>query len=139
MSESAAPIQVKYLDHVTLVVKDLQRSREFYADALGMQPIERPSFSFEGSWFQAGTTQIHLILEYEGSGPAGNPLSRERRSSRTHHFAFEVSDAYAAAKQIEALKIPLVSGPKPRPDGVIQVFISDPDGHVVELCSLPHG
>ncbi len=57
--------------------------------------------------------------------------------SRTHHFAFEVDDAYAATEVLRQQGIPVVSGPKNRPDGMIQVFATDPDGHVVELCSWP--
>ncbi len=137
MSETAAPIKVKTLDHVTLVVKDLEASRKFYVDGLGMQQMDRPGFSFAGSWFQAGSTQIHLILEYAESGPSGNLVPEEFRTGRTHHFAFEVDDAHAATARINELGIPIVQGPKARPDGAVQVFVTDPDGHVVELCSPP--
>lgn len=135
MNQTTASIGVKTLDHVTLIVKDLQRSREFYVDALGMTPIERPAFSFAGSWFQAGDTQIHLILEFEGSAPAGLAPSEKGKSSRTHHFAFQVDDAHLAAQRCRELGLPVVDGPKERPDGAVQVFVTDPDGHVVELCS----
>ena len=137
MSSVSAPIQVKTLDHVTLIVKDLQHSRQFYCDLLGMQQIDRPGFSFDGSWFQAGTSQIHLILEHADSPPAGEDQSRQKRSSRNRHFAFEIEDGHAAAKVFEERGLPLVSGPQERPDGVVQVFVRDPDGHVVELCSPP--
>lgn len=131
-------LQVRTLDHVTLVVKDLQRSHEFYADVLGMEPMERPRFSFAGSWFKAGRTQIHLILEHAESGPAGVEVPRKLlHLSRTHHFAFEVPDTYAAADFLHRKNVPIVSGPKERPDGEVQVFATDPDGHVVELCSPP--
>jgi catechol 2,3-dioxygenase-like lactoylglutathione lyase family enzyme len=137
-ASSANPLRVKTLDHVTLVVKDLERSHAFYAGVLGMQPVERPKFSFAGSWFQAGKTQIHLILEHPESGPAGVPIPQQLLGmSRTHHFAFEVDDAYAATETLRQKGIPVVSGPKNRPDGMIQVFATDPDGHVVELCSCP--
>jgi catechol 2,3-dioxygenase-like lactoylglutathione lyase family enzyme/uncharacterized protein YunC (DUF1805 family) len=132
---AAAPLCVKSLDHVTLVVKDLERSRQFYVDVLGMREVPRPAFSFAGLWFQAGATQIHLILEYAGSGPAGNLLPADKRSSRTHHFAFLVDDAEAALAHLQKHDASIISGPKPRPDGYIQVFVADPDGHVVELCS----
>lgn len=133
-------LRVKTLDHVTLVVKDLGRSHDFYAGVLGMQPTERPEFSFAGSWFQAGKTQIHLILEHTESGPAGVPIPPQLLGmSRTHHFAFEVEDAYAATETLRQKGVPVVSGPKSRPDGMIQVFATDPDGHVVELCSWPKG
>jgi len=129
--------RVKTLDHVTLVVKDLEKSRKFYVDALGMREVPRPPFSFAGSWFQAGTTQIHLILEFSGSGPAGNLVPENARSSRTHHFAFEVDDAAAVVPRLQELRIPILGSLKPRPDGYLQVFVTDPDGHVVELCSAP--
>ena len=134
---SSAGIQVKSLDHVTIVVKDLEQSRRFYVDVLGMRQVPRPGFSFDGLWFQAGKTQIHLILEFAGSGPAGNLLAAELRSSRTQHFAFEVADADAVEPRLRELQVPILSGPKPRPDGYVQVFVTDPDGHVVELCSPP--
>ncbi len=129
------PIAVRTIDHVTVVVCDLAASREFYVGVLGMLEVPRPRFSFDGLWFQCGETQIHLILEHDGSGPAGNAVGVEHRGSRTHHFAFEVDDAYACAERLEELEIPIVAGPKQRPDGAVQVFVCDPDGHVVELTS----
>jgi catechol 2,3-dioxygenase-like lactoylglutathione lyase family enzyme len=102
-----------------------------------MQQVPRPAFSFDGLWFQAGKTQVHLILQFAGSGPAGNLLAPDLRSSRTQHFAFEVDDAAAVLTQLHERQVPVLSGPKPRPDGYIQTFITDPDGHVVELCSAP--
>jgi catechol 2,3-dioxygenase-like lactoylglutathione lyase family enzyme/uncharacterized protein YunC (DUF1805 family) len=136
-SPPAAGIRVKAIDHVTLVVSDLERSRRFYVDVLGMREVPRPAFSFAGLWFQAGTTQIHLILQFAGSGPAGNLLPAHLRSSRTQHLAFAVEDAEAVVPLLKQGEIPILSGPKPRPDGYIQVFVTDPDGHVVELCSPP--
>jgi catechol 2,3-dioxygenase-like lactoylglutathione lyase family enzyme/uncharacterized protein YunC (DUF1805 family) len=135
--QPAVGLRVKSIDHVTLVVKDIQRSRRFYVDVLGMREVPRPAFSFAGSWFQAGATQVHLILEFEGSGPAGNLLPAAQRSSRTQHVAFLVDDAESALGRLRELGVPVLSGPKPRPDGYLQVFVTDPDGHVVELCSAP--
>ena len=137
MKTTAVPIQVKCLDHVTLVVADLERSRQFYVGVLGMEEVQRPGFSFEGCWFQAGTTQIHLILQHADSGPAGIFVPPHHASSRTHHFAFEVDDAYQAGEWLKDTGVPIVAPPKRRPDGAIQVFVTDPDGHVVELCSPP--
>lgn len=137
MTTATQPIQVKYIDHVTLIVADLEKSREFYCDVLGMEQVDRPGFSFGGRWFQAGTTQIHLILDHEDSGPAGENTTDLKKSSRNRHFAFEVEDGHAAAARLLELGLPLVSGPQERPDGAVQVFVKDPDGHVVELCSVP--
>lgn len=128
-------LRVRNLDHVTLVVKDLEASKRFYVDILGMTEVARPAFSFAGLWFQAGNTWIHLILEFEGSGPAGNLVPPDQRSSRTHHLAFAVDDAASTVGWLTSHGVPILSSPKRRPDGYMQIFVTDPDGHVVELCS----
>ena len=131
---SSAPlIRVKSLDHVTIVVKNLVATRKFYVEALGMDEVERPNFAFAGQWFQAGATLIHTILEFEGSGRAGAAACA---NSRGHHFAFLVDECYAASQRIAELGIAFVSPPKKRPDGAIQLFVNDPDGHLIELCSV---
>lgn len=133
----ATPVRVRTIDHVTVIVKDLEASRKFYVDALGMDEVPRPDFSFAGSWFQAGNTQIHLILEHPESSAAGMSVAADKMAStRTHHFAFEVENAHLAAERMHELGVPVVAGPKSRPDGAVQVFVTDPDGHVIELCSV---
>jgi catechol 2,3-dioxygenase-like lactoylglutathione lyase family enzyme len=130
----AVPIRVKSLDHVTIVVRDLAKTRQFYVDGLGMDEVVRPAFSFAGQWFQAGSTMIHTILEFPGSDPAGVGSTA---NSRGHHFAFLVDDVTTAVARLQELGIPLVAPAKLRPDGANQVFIRDPDGHLVELSSPP--
>jgi catechol 2,3-dioxygenase-like lactoylglutathione lyase family enzyme len=128
------PINVQSLDHVTIVVKDLAATKRFYVDLLGMREVERPQFQFVGQWFQAGPTLIHTILEAEGTGRAG--LTREE-NTRGHHFAFLVDDANAAYATLQEQGVAVISPPRTRPDGAVQVFLQDPDGHLVELCSIP--
>lgn len=132
---SDSPIRVQHIDHVTLVVKSVEESRRFYVGLLGMKEVDRPAFDFNGAWFQAGATLIHLIEEHDRSGPAGFPDEVLLKSSRNHHFAFEVADAYAAASTLKQMNVDLVDDAKQRPDGAVQVFLTDPDGHVVELCT----
>jgi catechol 2,3-dioxygenase-like lactoylglutathione lyase family enzyme len=131
------PIRVKHIDHVTLVVEDLERSRQFYVDLLGMREVNRPAFRFPGLWFEAGGTQIHLIGEHGESGPAKVSLPETCQLSRTRHFAFEVDDAEAVVLHLHELGVPIAAGPKQRPDGPTQLYITDPDGNLVELFSFP--
>lgn len=131
-------LRVRTIDHATFVVKDLLRSHAFYADLLGMTQVPRPNFDFQGAWYQAGATLIHLIVEHDKSGPAGIFKPERFQSSRTHHLAFSVDDcpaAYQSARQQPGVKF--VSELKHRPDGAWQFFLEDPDGHVIELTSGP--
>ena len=43
---------------------------------------------------------------------------------------------YACVERLRELEVPIAAGPKERPDGAVQVFVCDPDGHVVELTSM---
>ena len=129
----APPIRVRQIDHVTFVVGDLEVSRAFYEGALGMQSVARPAFNFPGLWFQAGSTQIHLILEHRESGPSGAARAEGVAISRTHHIAFEVEEAAPAIERLNELGIAIVSGPKFRPDGPTQFYVLDPDGNLIEL------
>lgn len=133
---TTSPIRVKQIDHVTVVVKDLDVSRKFYAGVLGMEEVPRPGFRFAGLWFQAGSTQVHLILEHPESGPAGNVIADGSSISRTRHMAFEVDDAMEAKARLDELGVEVVAGPKQRPDGPTQLYVLDPDGHLVELFSV---
>jgi catechol 2,3-dioxygenase-like lactoylglutathione lyase family enzyme len=121
------PFRIEQLDHVALHVADLASSTLFYRDVIGLPTIDRPAFSFPGAWFQIGRTQqLHLIGE--------KPEQPNVTGSRNLHFAIRVDDAKAAAEQLRARGINF-HGPKPRPDGALQIFVSDPDGYTLELVA----
>lgn len=118
------------------MVRDLERSRAFYADLLGMTEVPRPGFQFAGLWFQAGSTQIHLILESADSGPATVFIPEQCSISRTRHVAFEVASAAEAVRILGEQGVEIVAGPKARPDGPTQLYVFDPDRNLVELFSV---
>jgi catechol 2,3-dioxygenase-like lactoylglutathione lyase family enzyme len=49
------------------------------------------------------------------------------------HPAFEVENLEATIQHLGALNVEIVGGPRPRGDGVQQIFICDPDGYMIEL------
>lgn len=133
---SAAPLlSVKSIDHITIVVRDLEDASRFYRDVLGMRQVERPAFGFPGAWFQAGDTQIHMNVAGEEAGEPGIRVVGATNAPRAFHFAFEVNDCDAAAEKLRAHGIPLEVAPRSRPDGARQMYVRDPDGHLVELYS----
>ena len=135
-----AKIAVKRIDHVTIVVADLERSQHFYCDILGMELTERPKFSFPGLWFQAGSTQVHLIRQRDRCATPGyDNATGDMEAGLAHHFAFEVEDTYEAARVLEENQVKIMGGPANRPDGYIQLWFYDPDGHVVEVFHRPEG
>ena len=47
------------LNHVALHVSDLDASRKFYGELLGLEKIKRPDFNFPGEW---SVSYTHLTL-----------------------------------------------------------------------------
>ncbi|MBI1374913.1 MAG: glyoxalase [Phycisphaera sp.] len=118
-------MKITQLNHVALHVADVQRSIDFYGGLLGLTQIHRPQFDFEGAWFDLGEDRsLHLI------GGRDKPSNGHNRGT---HTAFCVDDFDAAVALIESHGI-RHHGPNLRPDGARQLFVFDPDDHVIELC-----
>jgi catechol 2,3-dioxygenase-like lactoylglutathione lyase family enzyme len=135
LTASQPLLAVKTIDHITLVVKDLEIASRFYRDVLGMRQVERPPFGFPGAWFQAGNTQIHMNIAGEEAGEPGIRVIGAKNAPRAFHFAFEVDDCDAAAEALAASGERIEVAPRSRPDGARQMYLRDPDGHLVELYS----
>ena len=118
----------KGVHHVSFAVRDLERARAFYEDVLGLRQIPRPEFGLGGIWYRAGDTEVHLIVTPEGADvgsppPATNPVA--------NHVAFGIDDyektvAALAGKGVQVLETSAEAG---------QMWIRDPDGHVIELTT----
>jgi catechol 2,3-dioxygenase-like lactoylglutathione lyase family enzyme len=128
-------INAKSFDHVTLICADLEATRRFYVDFLGMTEVQRPAFKFPGLWFQLGHVQIHATGQSPESGRAGWANQGGSVTSRGHHLAFAVDDVAATLETVELHEVRIASPLQVRPDGFKQLYIYDPDGHLVELVS----
>ena len=128
-------LSVKSFDHVTIICADLEATRRFYVDFLGMTQVARPAFKFPGVWFQLGNMQIHATQESPEAGKAGWANQGNQVVSRGHHIAFAVDNVTEALKIVEYHRVRIASPLQQRPDGFKQLYLYDPDGHVVELVS----
>jgi catechol 2,3-dioxygenase-like lactoylglutathione lyase family enzyme len=121
-------MQVCELNHVAIHVKDVPKSIEFYRDALCLPEMDRPAFDFPGAWFRLGTTQeLHLI------GDRSKPVHSHHRGG---HFALVVTELDSWEQHLDQWGATRLER-KTRPDGALQTFVQDPDGHWIELCVPP--
>lgn len=128
------PVPLTTFDHVTLIVADVQVSLDFYQRVLGMREVPRPAFGFPGAWLELHGSWVHLTLSDENSGQAGWGDRGVQKISRGHHLAYATADFDAALAALAEHQVPFAAGPQQRPDGMRQVYIHDPDDHLIEIC-----
>jgi len=111
----------RVLDHSSVRIRDVQRSREFYEGILGLEPAPRPDLGIPGVWYALGRAQLHLIQRDGGNSGGIDPTNP--------HFAIEVED-------IDALRLRLSAAGLEILDFGGQLWVLDPDGNTVELREL---
>ena len=112
--------------HYSLVVSDVEKSKCFYTDLLGLSEIARPDFGIPGMWYQAGAVQLHLIQVPDGvdvgaPSPSLTPLAA--------HIAFEIDDYERVEAELRAAGIELLAAGS----RAGQIFVRDPDGNTIEF------
>ena len=131
--------EMNAFDHVSIITKDVDKSRHFYCTVLGMEEVPRPTnFKFGGAWFRKGNAEIHLVHVDDATQVSGDPENPGKPNgdvTYARHFAFRISDMDAFAKQLEKHDIPFAWGPRNRGDGAWQAYFYDPDGHLVEVTT----
>jgi catechol 2,3-dioxygenase-like lactoylglutathione lyase family enzyme len=129
---SASPLRVRELGHVSLFVRDLDASRGFYRDVLGLTETG----TGKGGrivFFSAGRHHHDVSCELARvEGPASPPA---KGTPGLYHIAFVVGSSpeelAAARRWVEAHGL--------QPFGEVRngFCVRDPDGHEVELYVDP--
>ena len=117
-------LKLNHVNHVVTVVSDTKRSMEFYNEFLGIKQIQSQVDNPNIIWLQLPSgVMLHLIETQDA--PA--------QPSGIHH-AFEVDDFDSAKKAVQDRGI-TIENEGVRHDGQRYLFMRDPDGNRVELCT----
>jgi catechol 2,3-dioxygenase-like lactoylglutathione lyase family enzyme len=127
------------LQHFTIEPQDLERSKNFYVNVLGLEIGDRPPLDFPGYWlYSGGTATVHLMgtrKPREGIVVRGTEKKFED-TGRFDHIAFAASDLPGVRKRLKSKKVKFREQIVPR-TGAAQIFLYDPDGVGVELNFPP--
>ncbi len=115
---------IQGLDHFTINAADLDRSRRFYAEVLGLEDGDRPPFEFPGAWLYCGGRPIVHLVGGRAAGEGGTGI--------LDHIALSARGLAETIQRLQAMEIEYTSRIVPRA-GLHQVFVHDPDGVMVEL------
>jgi catechol 2,3-dioxygenase-like lactoylglutathione lyase family enzyme len=125
------------LEHYLVLSDDIDETKRFYCDALGMTVGFRPELEFPGYWLYVGDTPCLHIAEWNSyavwTKEVGIPISTKAPGTGpVDHIAFNASDYDDMLARLERLGI------EPSRNildeiGLRQLFLYDPNGVAIEL------
>jgi catechol 2,3-dioxygenase-like lactoylglutathione lyase family enzyme len=123
---------LRRLEHLLVLTDDLEATRAFYCDVLGLEVGPRPPLEFPGYWLTLdGEPCLHVAerVAYEAhAARLGLPPS----PAPVDHVAFAAGDYEELAAHLDAAGIESVANDVPAA-GMRQLFLSDPNGVRIEL------
>lgn len=121
--------EITRLLHVSLLVHDLARARQFYEQVLGLSPSPlRPQLGFAGVWYDVGEQQIHLL-----TGAAPGQISNDGApGGRDRHIAFAVANLEQLVSTLKEHEIAFTRSAS----GRRALFCRDPEGNALEFSEL---
>lgn len=136
---------LRRIHHIALNVKDMQASRQFYGNILGLHELtgnEIPETLAKlvvsgkvANFVTPDGTVVDLFWEPELTPPDPDP---ERTFTRAYHLAFDIAPNLfdRAVQVLRDNEIAIAHGPVTRPTGR-GVYFYDPDGFMVEIRCDP--
>jgi methylmalonyl-CoA/ethylmalonyl-CoA epimerase len=133
-------VKAKGLDHVAIVVRDLEAAIRLYRDTLGLELThveEVKEQQVRTAVFGHGMGRVELICPTTTDSGVARYL--EKRGEGLHHICIEVEDLDAAMGALRAVGAPLVDEtPKPGAGGARVAFVHPRGTHGV-LTELREG
>jgi catechol 2,3-dioxygenase-like lactoylglutathione lyase family enzyme len=114
---------IEGMNHFNVLTNDVEATRRFYVDVLGLEQGYRPPFNFDGLWLYAGGRPIlHISASKVPDSSAGV----------IDHIAFSAKDLKATIARLQAGAIEYRLT-RQVGTNLWQVFCHDPMGARVEL------
>lgn len=129
------------LNHVAIVVEDLESALRFWRDALGLKlqrTEDNPDEAVRIAFLPLGEGEIELLEPTDEDSGIARYLTR--RGPGMHHLCIDVDDIEAAMARLAAHDIELINEtPRTREDGIRYAFIHprSTGGVLVELYEQP--
>ncbi len=129
---------LSHLEHFLVQTEDIERTRDWYCDVLGMTAGPTPDFRFPVVWLYIGDRDVVHVTE------GGKDVSENRmaylgqQSDATHgtgvvdHIAFRATGLRKTMSRFSELGVAF-SQRQVADQGLYQLFLFDPNGIKIEL------
>ncbi len=131
---------VKRINHVAVVVDDMQKSLSFWRDALGMEMQELrdvPAEQSQVAFLPLEGSEVELVQPTTGDSGIAKYLAK--RGPGMHHLCLEVDDVQGMLAQLKAKGVRLINEePRVAADGRKYAFVhpESTGGVLVELYEV---
>lgn len=134
-------IRPRRLEHIGLVVRDLEMMVEFYCETLGMQVSDRMPYPedapiTEGVFLRCNADHHSISMFGARNPPPPSAEDRNEGKLGMHHVAFEMAsfgDLKAAVRYIRDRELPVRSMRIGGPGCQIRIYFWDPEDNLIEL------
>ena len=125
------------MEHYLVLTDDIDHTRDFYINILGLADGFRPDLGFPGYWLYLDKTPVLHIAEWETysahSKKVGIPVSTRANSTGAFdHIAFNGTAPEEMESCLTSAGIPFGRNDVPHA-GLVQFFLNDPNGIKIEL------
>ena len=123
------------MQHYMVLSKDLEKTRAFYCDVLGLRVGPRPPFDFDGYWIYAGdVAAVHVAgqASYVDTGRLAAATQARDGSGSVDHIAFAATDYEELVASFDRHGVKYRATRVPGSD-LRQLFVFDPDGIQIEI------
>ena len=102
-------MEIKYLEHIGIAVKNLEESVKYYENILGLKCYaieEVKEQKVKTAFFKVGQTKIELLESTDPEGPIGKFI--EKNGEGMHHIAFAVGHLDKTLSEVENKGVQLI-------------------------------
>jgi catechol 2,3-dioxygenase-like lactoylglutathione lyase family enzyme len=143
-------MDIKRVDHYSIRTLDLEKSRRFYTEVIGLKAGPRPPFDFPGYWLYSGDPPADLqnasrnygfvhLMGFDTANPGSldayvgtRKTAPEGGTGALDHIAFAATGREAMIERCRSHNVSFHERAVPIL-GLHQMFIQDPDGVTIEL------
>jgi catechol 2,3-dioxygenase-like lactoylglutathione lyase family enzyme len=121
--------KILQIQHVTVVVDDLEEACVFYEKELGLEPLPVFDLDFPAQFFKINEQQQLHVTEWQD------------KPSFRGHLCFQVDDfnsIFYRMKELQVIDTSPWGNVRRLPDGAMQMFVRDPSNNLIEI-SCPEG
>lgn len=118
-------MQVLGIDHATIKTPNLDETRRFFEEVLGLKVGPAPAFDHPVYWLYAGGRDVVHIVGAESP-------QKESQSASINHFALRIGDYDGAVSELNQRGVPFDTDTTPGGE-LRQIYLKDPNGVLIEL------